>query len=66
MATERAMPSSPRRFPVPWTAEEQAACFVVRDRTRQKFAYVYFEDEPGGARSPSLEKHNHACTHAAS
>jgi hypothetical protein len=31
-----------RRFPPPWTVEEQSACFVVR-----KLAYVYFEDEPG-------------------
>jgi hypothetical protein len=23
------------------------ACFVVRDHSRQKLAYVYFEDEPG-------------------
>jgi hypothetical protein len=23
------------------------ACFVVTDSTRQKLAYVYFEDEPG-------------------
>jgi len=23
-------------------------CFVVRDRSRQKLAYLYFEDEPGG------------------
>jgi hypothetical protein len=42
------MPSSPRRFPPPWTIEElNDACFVVSDRTGQKFAYVYFEDEPG-------------------
>jgi len=23
------------------------ACFVVRDRSSQELAYVYFEDEPG-------------------
>ena len=42
-----------RRFPPPWTVEELDACFVVRDRTGQQLAYVYFEDEPADARQPS-------------
>ena len=25
-----------RRFPPPWSVEEQAACFVVRDHKRQR------------------------------
>jgi hypothetical protein len=37
----------PRRFPPPWSVEEQSACFVVRDHNGQALAYVYFEDEPG-------------------
>ena len=36
-----------RRFPPPWSVEEQDACCVVRDRDGQKLAFVYFEDEPG-------------------
>jgi hypothetical protein len=36
-----------RRFPPPWSVEEQPACFVVRDNSEQAHAYVYFEDEPG-------------------
>jgi DNA helicase HerA-like ATPase len=36
-----------RRFPPPWSVEEQAACFVVRDHHGQALAYVYFEDESG-------------------
>jgi hypothetical protein len=36
-----------RRFPPPWSVEQQAACFVVRDGNGQQLAYVYFEDEPG-------------------
>ena len=37
-----------RRFPPPRSVEELDACFVVIDSARQKQAYVYFEDEPGG------------------
>jgi hypothetical protein len=37
----------PRRFPPPWSVEEQSACYVVRDHSRQQLAYVYFENEPG-------------------
>jgi hypothetical protein len=36
-----------RRFPPPWTVEEQQACFVIRDHNGQQLAYVYFENEPG-------------------
>jgi hypothetical protein len=36
-----------RRFPPPWSVEEQEACFVVRDHNGQQLAYVYFEEEPG-------------------
>jgi hypothetical protein len=30
---------SERRFPPPWSIEEQPACFVVRDHNGQKLAY---------------------------
>jgi hypothetical protein len=36
-----------RRFPPPWSVEELAAYFVMRDHNEQALAYVYFEDEPG-------------------
>jgi hypothetical protein len=39
--------SCPRRFPPPWSVEEEDACFVVRDQNSQQLAYVYFENEPG-------------------
>ncbi len=38
---------SPRRFPAPWSVEEQPACFVVKDSNGQKLGYFYFEEEPG-------------------
>jgi hypothetical protein len=43
-----------RRFPPPWTVEEQAAYFVVRDHNGQALAYVYFEDEPGRGSAAKL------------
>ena len=36
-----------RRFPPPWTVEEEERWFCVRDHDGQQLAYVYFEDEPG-------------------
>jgi hypothetical protein len=29
-----------RRFPPPWSVEEQAACFIVRDHNGQALAYT--------------------------
>jgi hypothetical protein len=37
----------PRSFTPPWSIEETAACFVIKDRGGQTLAYVYFEEEPG-------------------
>ena len=36
-----------RHFPPPWSIDESEACFVVTDKTGQKLAYFYFENEPG-------------------
>jgi hypothetical protein len=45
---------SPRRFPPPWSIEEGAACFIVRDHDKQAQAYVYYENEPGRRSSAKL------------
>jgi hypothetical protein len=37
----------PRRFPPPYTVEETAPCFIVRDANQQALAFVYYADEPG-------------------
>ena len=42
------MPS--RRFPPPWTVEEQDTYFIVRDREGQQLAYVYFDDPRAAAK----------------
>jgi hypothetical protein len=36
-----------RRFPPPWSVEETAACFIVRNAHDQALTFVYCEDEPG-------------------
>jgi endo-1,4-beta-D-glucanase Y len=36
-----------RRFPPPWSIEETAACYIVRDSDGQALAYVYYEEQPG-------------------
>jgi hypothetical protein len=38
--------ASPRRFPPPWSIEEQTESFIVKDANGEPLAYVYFEDEP--------------------
>jgi hypothetical protein len=40
-----------RRFPPPWSIEERAESFIVKDAAGQTLAYVYFEDEPQRAMS---------------
>jgi hypothetical protein len=37
----------PGRFQPPWSVEEDAARFIVRDHYKQALAYVYFANVPG-------------------
>ena len=36
----------PRCFRPPWSVEDRAGCFVVKDRAGQELAYLYYEDDP--------------------
>lgn len=38
---------SPRRFPPPWTFEDNGACFIARDHNGQALAYFYYEEDLG-------------------
>jgi CheY-like chemotaxis protein len=52
LAAERAIKSSAAEVrdqlapSLPWSVEEQAACFVVRDDSSEVFATVYYEQDP--------------------
>ena len=44
-----------RRFPPPWSVEDNGACFIVKDNNGQALAYVYFEqDDPGRRAAANL------------
>ena len=53
------MPAT-RRFPPPWTVEETAPCFIVRDHNGQALVFVYCEDEPGRRSTGKLLTRNEA------
>jgi hypothetical protein len=43
-----------RGFPLPWSVEDIGDAFVVKDRTRQRLAYFYYEEEPSRRRAAKL------------
>jgi hypothetical protein len=51
---------TPRRFPPPWSVEELDVCFIVVDRSGQKLAYIYFEEEPGRRSAAKLLERDEA------
>jgi hypothetical protein len=45
---------TPRRFPPPWTVDEHAESFIVKDAKGQALGYFYFEDEPARRSAANL------------
>jgi hypothetical protein len=43
-----------RRFPPPWTAEDNGAALIVKDASGHALAYVYYELEPGRRTAANL------------
>jgi Adenylate and Guanylate cyclase catalytic domain len=43
---ERKRPLKSRVARPPWSVEDRASCFVVKDRAGQELAYLYYEDDP--------------------
>jgi hypothetical protein len=43
-----------RRFPPPWSVEDNGAAFIVKERGGQALAYVYYEGEPGRRAAANL------------
>ena len=43
-----------RRFPPPWSVEDNGASLIVKDRGGQALAYVYYENEPGRRAAANL------------
>jgi len=36
-----------RRFPPPWTIDDNGSCFIVKDDDGHALAHAYYENEPG-------------------
>jgi hypothetical protein len=48
------MAHTERRFPPPWTTEDNGACFIVKDHAGQALSFVYYEEEPGRRAAANL------------
>ena len=43
-----------RRFPPPWTIDDNGSCFIVKDDDGHALAYAYYENEPGRRSAANL------------
>jgi hypothetical protein len=49
-----------RQFKPPWSVEEWASCFVVKDAAGGTLAHIYFADEPAHREAAKLLARNDA------
>jgi len=54
------MPSSPHRFPAPWSAEVTPNYFIVRDADGQALNYIYYEKSLGGFNTSAMSRRRFA------
>ena len=43
-----------RRFPPPWTIDDNGSCFIVKDDDGRALGYAYCENEPGRRSAANL------------
>ena len=43
-----------RRFPPPWTIDDNGSCFIVKDDAGHALAYACYENEPGRRSAANL------------
>jgi hypothetical protein len=43
-----------RRFPPPWTIDDNGSCFIVKDDDGHALAYAYYENELGRRSAANL------------
>ena len=53
-----------RRFPPPWTIDDNGSCFIVKDEDGHALAYAYYEDEPGRRSAAKLMTRDEARRHS--
>ena len=53
-----------RRFPPPWTIDDNGSCFIVKDDDGRVLAYAYYENEPGRRSAANLLTRDEASAHS--
>jgi hypothetical protein len=49
-----------RRFPPPWTIDDNSSCFIVKDDDGHALAYAHYKNEPGRRSAANLTTRDEA------